>query len=171
MKVWTIGHGTRPADALIEMLAEAGVQTLVDVRRVPRSRWNPQYNRKAIEETVRAGGLRYRHAQVLGGLLRDEPGEERFSCIKTAAFRSYAARMGTPEWGEELASVLEEPDPCLMCAETAWERCHRRMISELLVARGHEVLHLRPGESERHRLSKYAEARDGRLYLCGELVA
>jgi hypothetical protein len=62
--------------------------------------------------------LRYRHAQALGGLLSDEPGEERFSCIKPAAFRSYAARMGTPEWQDELASVLDEPGPCLMCAET-----------------------------------------------------
>lgn len=171
MRVWTIGHGKRPSDALVEMLVGAEVETLVDVRRVPRSRWNPQYNREAIEETVGAAGLRYRHAQALGGLLSDEPGEERFSCIKPAAFRSYAARMGTPEWQEELASVLDEPGPCLMCAETAWQRCHRRLISQLLVARGHEVLHLRPGEVEPHRLSEDAEARDGHLYLCGALVA
>jgi uncharacterized protein (DUF488 family) len=171
MTVWTIGHGTRPADALLEMLVGAGVQSLVDVRRLPRSRWNPQYNLTAIEETVHAAGLRYRHAQALGGLLSGEPGEERFSCIKTAAFRSYAARMGSAEWQQELASVLQEPEPCLMCAETAWERCHRRLISDLLVARGHEVLHLGPGEMETHRLSGDAEARDGRLYLCGEPVA
>lgn len=171
MKVRTIGHGTRPAAALLEILREAGVRTLVDVRRVPRSRWNPQYNRKAIEDTILAAGLRYRHAEALGGLLIDEPGEERFPCVETPAFRSYAARMGTPEWQEELASVLQEPDPCLMCAETAWEHCHRRMISELLVVRGHDVLHLCPGETKHHRLSEYAEARDGRLYLCGELVA
>ena len=80
-------------------------------------------------------------------------------------------RMGTPEWQDELASVLDEPGPCLMCAETPWQRCHRRLISELLVARGHEVLHLRPGEVEPHRLSEDAEARDGLLYLCGALVA
>ena len=153
------------------MLVGAGIETLVDVRRVPRSRWNPQYNRKAIAEAVSGAGLRYRHARALGGLLSDEPGEERFACIKPAAFRSYAARMGAPEWQEELASVLDEPDPCLMCAETAWQRCHRRLISELLVARGHEVLHLLPGEVEPHRLSEDAEARGGHLYLCGELVA
>jgi uncharacterized protein (DUF488 family) len=154
------------------MLVGAGVETLVDVRRVPRSRWNPQYNRAAIEETVSSAGLRYRHAQALGGLLSDEPGEERFSCIKPAAFRSYAARMGTPEWQEELASVLDEPGPCLMCAETAWQRCHRRLISELLVARGHEVVHqIRPDERESHRLFDDTEIREGKLYLCGALVA
>jgi uncharacterized protein (DUF488 family) len=171
MKVWTIGHGTRPAEELLEMLRIAGVRTLVDVRRVPRSRWNPQYNLRAIEETVTQVGLRYRHAEALGGLLSGEAGEERFACVQTPALRSYAARMGTPAWQSALAAALAEPAPCLMCAETAWQRCHRRLISELLVARGHEVLHLHPDGVEPHRLSDDAEVRDGRLYLCGELVA
>ncbi len=62
--------------------------------------------------------------------------------------------------------------PCFMCAETAWQRCHRRFIAELLVARGHEVVHLiRPHELERHRLGEESEARGGKLYLCGVLVA
>lgn len=153
------------------MLQSAGVRTLLDVRRVPRSRWNPQYNLRAIEETVTQAGLRYRHAGDLGGLLKDEPGEERFACIGTAAFRSYAARMGTPAWQEGLAAALAEAAPCLMCAETSWTKCHRMLIAELLVARGHEVLHLSPEGVEPHRLSDHAEVRDGRLYLCGELVA
>jgi uncharacterized protein (DUF488 family) len=171
MRVWTIGHGTRPAEELLEMLQGAGVRTLVDVRRVPRSRWNPQYNLRAIEETMTQSGLRYRHAGALGGLLSNEPGEERFPCIRTAAFRSYAARMGTPAWQEALAAALAEPEPCLMCAETPWTKCHRWLIAELLVARGHEVLHLSPGGVEPHRLSDSADVQDGRLFLCGELVA
>jgi uncharacterized protein (DUF488 family) len=171
MRVWTIGHGTRPAEELLEMLQRAGVRTLVDVRRVPRSRWNPQYNLRAIEGKVTQAGLRYRHAGALGGLLRNEPGEERFACIRTAAFRSYPARMGTPAWQDALAAVLAEPTPCLMCAETPWTKCHRGLIAELLLARGHEVVHLSPDGVEQHRLSDDAEVRDGRLYLCGELVA
>jgi uncharacterized protein (DUF488 family) len=80
--------------------------------------------------------------------------------------------MGAREWQEALAGALAEPSPCLMCAETPWQRCHRRLISELLVARGHDVVHLiRPGEREPHRLHPDAEVRDGRLYLCGSLVA
>jgi uncharacterized protein (DUF488 family) len=75
------------------------------------------------------------------------------------------------EWQKALAAALEEPTPCFMCAETDWRRCHRKLIAELLVARGHEVLHLLPDRLERHRLSEDAEARDGRLYLCSELVA
>jgi uncharacterized protein (DUF488 family) len=171
MRTSTAGHGTRTSDELIEMLQRARVQTLVDVRRYPGSRRNPQFNRDALAKAVEAAGIRYRHAEDLGGRLSGEPGEERFGCIRTAAFRSYAARMGTPEWQQALAAALEERAPCFLCAETSWRRCHRQLIAELLVARGHEVLHLLPDGVERHRLSDDAEVRNGRLYLCGELVA
>jgi uncharacterized protein (DUF488 family) len=153
------------------MLQKAGVETLVDVRRYPGSRRNPQFNKGALAESVAAAGIRYRHAEALGGRLSGEPGEERFGCIRTAAFRSYAARMGTAGWQEALAAALDEPAPCFLCAETSWRRCHRRLIADLLVARGHAVLHLLPDGFERHRLADDAEARDGRLYLCGQLVA
>jgi uncharacterized protein (DUF488 family) len=108
----------------------------------------------------------------LGGRRTGEPGEERFACIRVAAFRSYAARMGTDEWQEALARELRQPVPCFMCAETVWWRCHRRLISELLVARRHTVVHLLgPGRREPHRLYDESEIRDGKLYLCGRVVA
>lgn len=170
--VHTIGHGTRPAGELVECLREAGVETLVDVRRYPGSRRNPQFGQTALAETLEAAGIGYRHAVELGGRLSGEPGEERFPCIRVAAFRSYAARMGTDEWQKALAVALAEPAPCFMCAETLWTRCHRRLIAELLVARGHELTHLlAPGRSDTHRLYDESEVRDGRLYLCGSLVA
>jgi uncharacterized protein (DUF488 family) len=155
----------------MRMLRKAGVQTLVDVRRYPGSRRNPQFNQGGLGDALAAAGIRYIHAGALGGRLSDEPGEERFSCIRTTAFRSYAARMGTPEWQQALAGALEEPALCFLCAETGWRRCHRRLIADLLVARRYEVLHLLPTGVERHRLSDDGEARDGQLYLCGELVA
>jgi uncharacterized protein (DUF488 family) len=172
VRVFTIGHGTRPADELVETLARAGVQTLVDVRRFPGSRRNPQFNQGALAETLANAGIAYRHAVELGGRRSGEPGEERFHCIRQAAFRSYAARMGTDEWQRSLAEALDEPAPCFMCAETFWSRCHRRFIAELLVTRGHDVLHLLgPHRVEPHRMFDDAEARDGNLYLCGQLVA
>jgi uncharacterized protein (DUF488 family) len=117
---------------------------------------------------VTAAGIPYRHAPELGGRRSGESGEERFHCIATAAFRSYTARMGRPEWQRALC----ERTPCFLCAETPWQRCHRRFIAELLTARGHEVLHLLgPHEVERHRPMEEAEVRDGKLYLCGEVVA
>jgi uncharacterized protein (DUF488 family) len=170
--VRTIGHGTRPLSELLETLAQAHVETLVDVRRFPGSRRNPQFGRGPLEAALAEAGIGYRHAVELGGRRSGEPGEERFACIRTPAFRSYAARMAQPEWQEALAAVLETPAPCLMCAETLWWRCHRSLVAELLAARGHRVVHLvRPGESLPHRPSDEAEYRDGNLYLCGYFVA
>ena len=172
MQVVTIGHGTRPVDELVACLHESGVRTLVDVRRFPSSRRHPQFNREALEASLAGAGVVYRHAIDLGGRRSDEPGEERFACISVGAFRSYAARMGTPEWQAALEGALVEPAPCLMCAETPWWRCHRRLIAELLVARGHDVRHiLGPGRVEPHRPWDIAEYREGRLYLCGNEVA
>jgi uncharacterized protein (DUF488 family) len=113
-------------------------------------------------------GIEYRHAIELGGRRSDEPGEARFACIAVGAFRSYAARMATPEWQSALQAALSEPGPCFMCAETPWWRCHRRLIAEQLAARGHDVFHiLTPGRVERHRPWDIGEYREGRLYLCG----
>ena len=172
MRVFTIGHGARSADELVACLRAAGVATLVDVRRFPSSRRHPQFNAEPLAESLGGAAIAYRHAEELGGRRSGEPGEERFGCLETPAFRSYAARMGTRAWQAALADALASERPCLMCAETLWWRCHRRLIAELLWARGHEVVHLiRPHEAQPHRPLDVAEAREGRLYLCGSLVA
>jgi uncharacterized protein (DUF488 family) len=170
MTTYTAGHGTRTAEELVAILRKANIETVVDVRRYPSSRRNPQFNRGPLSETLGAAGIQYRHVEALGGRRSGELGEERFACIRPPAFASYAARMGTRGWQEALASTMNAPTPCFLCAETDWRRCHRKLISELLVARGYRVLHLRPDHAEPHRLSDDAEVRDGRLYLCGELV-
>jgi uncharacterized protein (DUF488 family) len=168
--IFTIGHGRRPAEELIECLREAEVETLVDVRRYPASRRNPQFGQAALVETLSEAGVGYRHAVELGGRRSNVPGQERFACL--GAFAGYAAGMSAGEWQEALAEALVQPNPCLMCAETPWQRCHRRLISELLVARGRDVVHLiRPAEREPHRLHPEADVRNGKLYLCGSLVA
>jgi uncharacterized protein (DUF488 family) len=170
--VFTIGHGVRPIDELVSVLTDAGVQTLVDVRRFPGSRRNPQFNQTPLSESLAAARIAYRHEVDLGGRLANEPGADRFPCIRVAAFRSYAARMGTEPWQRALDRALAGPAPCFMCAETVPWRCHRQLIAELLVARGHDVVHLiAPGRRAHHRLGVDAEARDGALYLCGERVA
>jgi uncharacterized protein (DUF488 family) len=172
VRVLTIGHGRRSSEELVACLRASRVRTLVDARRFPGSRRNPQFNQAALNEVLDAADIAYRHAEELGGRLANEPGEERFSCLRVAAFRSYAARMGTDPWQSALESALAEPSPCFMCAETPWWRCHRRLIAELLAARGHEVAHLlRPGRSEPHRFYDESSVRDGKLYLCGQLVA
>jgi uncharacterized protein (DUF488 family) len=167
--IHTIGHGRRPVDELVECLREASVETLVDVRRFASSRRNPQFNQAILASVLADAGIAYEHAVELGGLRTDEPGEELFACL--GQFAGYAARMRTTAWNTALEDALRQPKPCLMCAETPWQRCHRRLISEILVARGHEVLHLiEPGIQERHNAHRAAEVRDGVLYLCGEPV-
>ena len=168
MLVLTVGHGRRSLEELVAVLRDAGAETLVDVRRFAGSRRNPQFNKGTLAAGLEDAAIAYRHAVDLGGRREGEAGEERFTCIRQPAFRAYAARMARADWQRALSDALQAPSPAFMCAETPWQRCHRRFIADLLVARGHDVVHLiRPGEREPHRLSDYAEARDERLYLCG----
>jgi uncharacterized protein (DUF488 family) len=170
VRVFTIGHGARTIEELVQCLVEADVRTLVDVRRFPGSRRHPQFGREAVAASVRDAGVEYVHAEPLGGR---RSGGDRFACLRVAAFRGYAEWMGGDAFRTALAAALELEAPCFMCAETLWWQCHRRLIAELLAARGHEVVHLlRPGHAEPHRRwEPVAEWRDGRLYVCGELVA
>jgi uncharacterized protein (DUF488 family) len=169
--LFTVGHGVRPLEELVATVAGAGVETLVDVRRFPASQRNPQFNQGPLRDALAAAGISYRHALDLGGRRSGEPGEDDFGCLRVAAFRSYAARMRTDRWQAALTAELAQPAPCFMCAETAWWRCHRRLIAELLTARGHDVVHLLgPGRREAHRLYDESEIRESRLYICGALV-
>jgi uncharacterized protein (DUF488 family) len=153
------------------MLSDAGVSTVIDVRRFPGSRRNPQFNGPELRATLADVGLAYRHAVDLGGRLANEPGEELFECIRVAAFRSYAAHMRTGGWQAALDAAMREPAPCFMCSETPWWKCHRRLISEFLHARGEQVVHLlTPGKDVNHEPWSIAESRGGTLYLCGQSV-
>ena len=172
MRVWTIGHGTRTADELVATLHEAGVETLVDVRRFPGSRRNPQFIQASLAAELDSAGIAYQHAPDLGGRRSGVPGEDRFPCLRVPAFRSYAAWMSSNEWQRAIADALGRKNPCFMCAETLPWRCHRRLIADLLAAREVEVVHLLgPGASVEQRPFAEAEVRNGRLYLCDALVA
>ena len=169
--VLTIGHGARPLEELVACLVDADAATLVDVRRFPGSRRHPQFGQAPLAQALSDGGIEYRHEVDLGGRRATTPDDDRFGCVELVAFRSYATWMGTREWRAALERALRCERPCLMCAETPWWRCHRRLIADALVARGVQVRHLgRRGEAEGHRLFPEAEVRDGRLYLCGALV-
>lgn len=157
MRVFTLGHGTRPLEELLDCLVQANVETLVDVRRYPRSRRNPQFNGDTLADAVQTVGVAYRHAEELGGRRSAAPGEEQFGCIAVSAFRSYAARMQTTAWQTALADAIAEPAPCLMCAETPWWRCHRRLIADRLTALGWSVCHIgADGTLARHALPDFA---------------
>lgn len=123
-------------------LEERGVETLVDVRRFPGSRRNPQFSQAALVAEVESAGIAYLHAPHLGGRRSGVPGEDRFACLRVSSFRSYAAWMSSDEWQQAIAEALDKENPCFMCAETLPWRCHRRLIADLLAAREVEVIHL-----------------------------
>lgn len=175
--VLTIGHSTRPAEELVDLLVRNGVRTLVDVRRYPGSRRHPQFNREALEATLADAGIAYRHEADLGGR-RDGPSKGRSTRPspnagwRNASFRAYADHLGTPAFEAAIARVLEagaSGPVALMCAEAVPWRCHRQLISDALVGRGVEVRHIiSTAEPARHELNEMAVVDDaGRVTYPG----
>jgi uncharacterized protein (DUF488 family) len=147
LTVLTVGHGRLDADGLGQLLAGAGVQRLVDVRRFPGSRSNDDVRREALEGWLPERGIAYRWEPALGGrrsLPRGEASEDPWWTV--AAFRAYAAYTRTEDFGAALETLLSEAARervAVMCSESVWWRCHRRLIADVAVlGRGAEVSHL-----------------------------
>ena len=136
--VFTIGHSTRPIEEFISLLKAHGVTRVVDVRTVPRSRHNPQFNRDTLPGSLKAGGIGYTHLSELGGLRHTSP----HSCNtgwRNASFRGYADYMQTPEFEAGIKHLLElahKDRIAIMCAEAVPWRCHRSLIADALLVRG-----------------------------------
>jgi uncharacterized protein (DUF488 family) len=165
-RIWTIGHGTRPAEELVAELRSAGVARLVDVRTAPGSRRNPQYARDALSAAVRDAGLAYEWCKDLGGFRRPSA-DSPHRAIRNDAFRGYADHMDTPEFRaalERLEATSRTTATAIMCAESVWWRCHRRMIADALFVGGWQVVHLLPnGRSQPHILHPDARVEGDRL--------
>jgi len=146
--LWTVGHGTLPEDGLLAELREAGVEELVDVRAFPASRRHPHMARDAMARWLPEGGVGYRWEPRLGGRRAPVPGSPHVA-LRNASFRAYADHMGTAEFRAGLAEVLDlaaERPTAVMCAETLWWRCHRRLVADAAaLLHGVEVRHLLPG--------------------------
>jgi len=136
--VLTIGHSTRPIETFIELLHSHRVTQLVDVRTVPRSRHNPQFNQDELRASLAGVGIGYAHAPGLGGFRRPAP-DSANAGWRNLSFRGYADYMQTPDFDAELRNLLElarNDRVALMCAEAVPWRCHRSLIADALVARG-----------------------------------
>ncbi len=141
MPLLTVGHGTATREQLAGRLTGAGVELLVDVRRFPGSRRHPHLSQEAVQEW---SPVPYRWEERLGGRRRLPPDSPDTS-LRNASFRGYAAWMRTPDFRDALADVLASPRPVVMCSESVWWRCHRRMIADAAaLLHGVEVLHLMP---------------------------
>jgi uncharacterized protein (DUF488 family) len=142
--IFTIGHSTRPIEEFLAMLHAHGVRRLVDVRTVPRSGHNPQFNREDLSRALRANRLHYRHMPGLGGL-RHPRRDSLNTAWRNSSFRGYADYMQTPEFAENLDELIElgkQELSGVMCAEAVPGRCHRSLIADALLVRGISVLEI-----------------------------
>jgi uncharacterized protein (DUF488 family) len=148
----TIGHSTRPADLFIGLLRMHGIVALADVRSVPRSRHNPQFDREALAASLEALGIGYVHLPALGGMRRPRPDSVNLG-LRSAGLRGYADHMQTDEFRrglERLEALAGAGATAIMCAEAEPSRCHRALLSDALVARGWRVLHIRGDGAMEH---------------------
>ncbi len=169
--VLTIGHSTHELPVFLQMLQDQGVTLVADVRTVPRSRHNPQFNRDTLPAALKAAGLGYVHLPGLGGLRhprRDSPNPG----WRNLSFRGFADYMLSPEFEDSLQGLIELAAAArlaLMCAEALPWRCHRSLIADALTVRGLIVAHIMAGKTvQPHRLTPFARVAGTRITYPGD---
>ena len=159
-------------EELIETLRAHEIRTLVDIRAFPMSRRLPQFNRESLAETLPAAGIRYVWMKALGGYRKKILDESLNIGLRNDSFRNYADYMLTAEFESamgELIKLADEAPAAYMCAERVYFHCHRMLVSDWLVAHGHEVLHIDgKGPVRTHKLTAEARMIDGRLIYRGD---
>ncbi len=164
--ILTIGHSNRPLDEFLALLGAHGVQCVVDVRTIPRSRHNPQFNSDALMNSLREADIGYVHKKQLGGL-RHPKKDSVNTGWRNASFRGFADYMQTPEFGAALADLIEftRGKRCaIMCAEAVPWRCHRSLIADALIARKVAVEHIMSRTSRQaHALTPFAKVSGERI--------
>jgi uncharacterized protein (DUF488 family) len=170
--LYTIGHSTRTLEELVETLRAHQISTLVDIRAFPMSRRLPQFNRESLAETLPAVGIRYVWRKALGGYRKKILEESPNIALRNDSFRNYADYMLTADFEsamEELIKLAEEAPTAYMCAERVYFHCHRMLVSDWLVAHGHEVLHIDgAGPVRPHKVTAEARMVEGRLIYRGD---
>lgn len=168
--ILTVGHSVRPLAAFLALLAENGVEALVDVRALPRSRRHPHFSAGPLAAALTAAGIAYRHQPALGGLRTPGPGSPHIA-LREPMFRAYADHMAGAAFTralEEVEELARDRVVALMCAEGRPEDCHRSLIADALTVRGRTVEHIvTPGPRRPHRLSALVRVAGGRLIYDG----
>ena len=166
--LYTIGHGARGTEEFIALLGEAGIERLIDVRAVPRSRRHPHFGYGPLGARLQAAGIGYEwRGRFLGGMRRGGD-SGRHPALAEPAFRAYAEYMESATFAagaQELIDHARAECVCFMCAERDPRRCHRSLIADWLAARGHRVVHLlAAGESVEHLVNAAVRIEDGVLH-------
>jgi uncharacterized protein (DUF488 family) len=151
--LYTVGHGARPLDAFLEILAHANIDRLIDVRTAPGSRKHPHFGKDALADSLERAGVAYVWRKELGGWRKPRP-DSRHTALRSPGFRGYADHMETAEFRATRDWLLGTDVPtAVMCAESLWWRCHRRMLADALLAAGATVAHIMDGgRLDPHRL-------------------
>jgi uncharacterized protein (DUF488 family) len=159
LKVWTIGHSTRSIEDFVGLLRENRIKLLVDVRSIPFSRMHPQFNQEALRASLADAGVDYLHQIELGGRkgkVKDAPPSQN-NAWRVAAFRNYADYALTQPFQLGLAKLIESAKKsrtAIMCSEAVWWKCHRRIITDHLLAHDVEVYHIMaPGKTDLAQLN------------------
>jgi uncharacterized protein (DUF488 family) len=163
-RIYTIGHSTRGLEEFTNLLVEHDIQRLADIRRYPGSRRYPHFSGESLQRTLPEHGIAYEHFDSLGGRRKAATNSEN-AAWTNEQFRGYADHMATPEFRNAVDRLLaSDPATAVMCAEAVPWRCHRNLLSDDLVRRGIEVIHiLGSGSSRSHVLSKMAQVRNDRV--------
>jgi uncharacterized protein (DUF488 family) len=168
--VWTIGHSTHSWDEFVSLLRAYRLQAVADVRRLPGSRRLPQFDQDTMATELEQLGIAYRWFPKLGGrrrALKDSPNIG----WRNASFRGYADHLGSEEFAEgleELIDLAQQERTTLMCAEAVWWRCHRRLIADVLILRGIEVIHILDAtHATPHSITPPARVVNGKLAYPG----
>src|SRR5579884_715144 len=172
--IYTIGHSTRTLSELIEALQAHGIKILVDIRMFPASRRLPHFNRESLEKALPAAGIEYIWEKDLGGRRKKQPGESLNIALRNDSFRNYADYMLTPQFKNAIGKIVqlaEKKPTAIMCAERVYFHCHRMLVSDYLVAHGHNVQHIdATGPTRPHKLLPEARIIDGQLIYRGDLL-
>ena len=170
--LYTIGHSTRALDEFITILRVHSIKTLVDIRSFPMSRRLPHFNRDALEKSLQEAGIRYIWLKELGGRRKKIRDDSPNVALRNDSFRNYADYMLTEEFQrgvDELINLAGQSRTAYMCAERVYFHCHRMLVSDWLVAHGHEVLHIDgTGPVKTHRLMAEARVMDGQVLYRGD---
>jgi uncharacterized protein (DUF488 family) len=164
--IFTIGHSTRPIEELIELLTSNGVRRVIDIRTIPKSRHNPQFNSETLAESLSAAHIGYVHLKALGGLRHAQPDSVNLGW-RNSSFRGFADYMQTPEFAaglEHAIALAEKKTSALMCAEAVPWRCHRSLVADALSVRGIRVLEIiSAAKPKEHSLTPFARVRGTRI--------
>jgi len=170
--LYTIGHSTRTLDELVSALKAHGIETLVDIRAFPMSRRLPHFNREALEHSLQQQGIRYIWIKALGGYRKATRKDSPHTALRNASFRNYADYTMTPEFDRAITELLQlasSSRTAYMCAERVYFRCHRMIVSDWLVAHGHEVLHIdAEGPPRPHKMTSEARMVKGEMIYRGD---